>query len=399
MESNEFILKYAEDSGFDKTCIYFYSGSPNLNKVFFSENDSGKQPRLFVTDTSIARLDSIKDFIALFECDANGANSSANSSGFLKEGSVLKYGSDYLLVLGAGEKFKTIDSVLTIVRAALERNFTRNCTFVAIGGGVLSDMTAFAASIFKRGIKVEFVPTTVLSMVDASVGGKTGCDIEGYKNMIGSFWPASKLYVWSNFALSLPENEYISGLAEAIKTAFLFDKEMLKLFEEEKDAIMKRDSSVLKKIIGACVRAKAKIVQEDPRENGRRAFLNLGHTFGHGLEAAAGLGAITHGEAVAWGMGRAADLSLLMGLCSNDFAKKTKDIISSYGYDAGQYPKVLSGEEKSLGISKILQAMKKDKKNTTLSQIRVTLQKGECDTIITTAKDSDIEQVLGKTGI
>ncbi|MBP5696357.1 MAG: 3-dehydroquinate synthase [Treponema sp.] len=399
MDSNEFILKYAEDSGFDKTCIYFYSGSPNLNKVFFSENDSGKQPRLFVTDTSIARLDSIKDFIALFECDANGANSSANSSGFLKEGSVLKYGSDYLLVLGAGEKFKTIDSVLTIVRTALERNFTRNCTFVAIGGGVLSDMTAFAASIFKRGIKVEFVPTTVLSMVDASVGGKTGCDIEGFKNMIGSFWPASKLYVWSNFALSLPENEYISGLAEAIKTAFLFDKEMLRLFEEEKDAIMKRDSSVLEKIIGACVRAKAKIVQEDPRENGRRAFLNLGHTFGHALEAAAGLGCITHGEAVAWGIGRAADLSLLMGLCSKEFAKKTKDIIASYGYDSGQYPKVLSGEEKSLGIEKMLQAMKKDKKNTSLSQIRLTLQKGECDTIITTAKDSDIEQVLGKTGI
>ena len=417
MDSNEFILKYAEDSGFDKTCIYFYSGSPNLKKVFYSNDSSdggNSQPRLFVTDTSIARLDSIKDFIALFECDANTAsgsangsantdNGSSNGSGCLKEGSVLKYGSDYLLVLGAGEKFKTIDSVLTIVRAALERNFTRNCTFVAIGGGVLSDMTAFAASIFKRGIKVEFVPTTVLSMVDASVGGKTGCDIEGYKNMIGSFWPASKLYVWSNFALSLPENEYISGLAEAIKTAFLFDKEMLKLFEEEKDAIMKRDSAILEKIIGACVRAKAKIVQEDPRENGRRAFLNLGHTFGHGLEAAAGLGAITHGEAVAWGMGRAADLSLLMGLCSNDFAKKTKDIISSYGYDAGQYPKVLSkafpNEEKSLGIKRILQAMKKDKKNTTLSQIRVTLQKGECDTIITTAKDSDIEQVLGKTGI
>ena len=289
--------------------------------------------------------------------------------------------------------------MLTIVRTALERNFTRNCTFVAIGGGVLSDMTAFAASIFKRGIKVEFVPTTVLSMVDASVGGKTGCDIEGFKNMIGSFWPASKLYVWSNFALSLPENEYISGLAEAIKTAFLFDKEMLRLFEEEKDAIMKRDSSVLEKIIGACVRAKAKIVQEDPRENGRRAFLNLGHTFGHALEAAAGLGCITHGEAVAWGIGRAADLSLLMGLCSKEFAKKTKDIIASYGYDSGQYPKVLSGEEKSLGIEKMLQAMKKDKKNTSLSQIRLTLQKGECDTIITTAKDSDIEQVLGKTGI
>ncbi|MBP5438991.1 MAG: 3-dehydroquinate synthase [Treponema sp.] len=397
MESNEFILKYAEDSGFDKTCIYFYSGSPNLNKVFYSTSD-GKdtQPRLFVTDTSIARLDSIKDFISLFEC---GEGTSAKGSGCLKEGSVLQYGNDYLLILGAGEKFKTIDSVLTIVRTALERNFTRNCTFVAIGGGVLSDMTAFAASIFKRGINVEFVPTTVLSMVDASVGGKTGCDIEGFKNMIGSFWPASKLYVWSNFALSLPENEYISGLAEAIKTAFLFDKEMLKLFEEEKDAIIKRDSAVLEKIIGACVRAKAKIVQEDPRENGRRAFLNLGHTFGHALEAAAGLGCITHGEAVAWGIGRAADLSLLMGLCSKDFAKKTKDIIASYGYDSGEYPKVLSGEEKSLGIEKMLQAMKKDKKNTSLSQIRLTLQKGECDTIITTAKDSDIEQVLGKTGI
>ncbi|MBO4385484.1 MAG: 3-dehydroquinate synthase [Treponema sp.] len=385
MNNSEFILKYPADSGFDTTKIYFYSGSPDLKSLFFADSDGGeKQPRLFVTDTKIASLPSLKEFISLF------------SGSGIEEGSVLKNGSDYLLILGAGEKFKTIESVLTIVRTALEKNFTRQCSFVAIGGGVISDMTAFAASMFKRGISVQIVPTTVLSMVDASVGGKTGCDIEGFKNMIGSFWPATKIHIWSDFALSLPENEYISGIAEAIKTAFLFDKELLSIFEEKKDAVLKRESSILEKIIGSCVKAKALIVQEDLREHGRRAFLNLGHTFGHALEASAGLGIVTHGEAVAWGIGRAADLSALTGLCSKEFANKTKELLSSYGYDDSAYPKALSGTEKSSGIQKLIDAMKKDKKNKDVSQIRLTLQKGLCDTVITTASDGDIEQVLGK---
>ena len=268
--------------------------------------------RLFVTDTSIASLPSMKPFISRFTDDGSRPSKT-------------RVGNDILLTVGAGESFKTLETVIEMVEAALEGNFNRNCTFMAIGGGVICDMTAFAASMFKRGVSVRFVPTTLLAMVDAAIGGKSGCDFKGYKNMIGSFWPASTLDVWPEFILSLPEKEFVSGLGEAIKTALLFSPEMWKMFTENADRILRRDMNVLHRIIIECVKAKAAIVEEDFREHGRRAFLNLGHTFGHALESVAGLGTITHGEAVVWGIGRALDLSVRLGLCRRN--KKNARII------------------------------------------------------------------------
>lgn len=363
-KTSSFILKYPENSGFDKTDIIFYSGTPELEKIYF-DCEKTYPNRLFVTDTNIASLDCMKTFLSKVEAnDAQG---------------------DRLLVLGAGEKYKTIESVLEIVKKALDANFNRNCVFVGIGGGVICDMTAFAASMFKRGVDVEFVSTTLLADVDASVGGKTGCDFESYKNMIGAFYPAKRLHVAPQFVKSLPEKEYISGLAEAIKTALLFSPSMTELLKTQKDKIMARDDEAVQSIITECAKAKAAIVQEDFKEKGNRAFLNYGHTFGHALESVSGLGEITHGEGVAWGMARAAELSLNLSLCSKEFAKDTIDLLESYGYDTKK-----AGENLK---EKILSAMHKDKKNNS-SAIRVILQSGPQQTIIKEVSDKELEAVI-----
>ena len=133
-----------------------------------------------------------------------------------------------------------MDSVLSIVKTGLDFNLTRKDNFTAIGGGVLTDITAFAASIYKRGACCEFVPTTLLAMVDAAIGGKTGCDFDDYKNVVGAFFPAKALYIYPVLIQSLPEKEFISGFAEAIKTALLFDKKCYEYMKTNKDKILKK---------------------------------------------------------------------------------------------------------------------------------------------------------------
>lgn len=386
MKRSEFIFNYPSDSGFGASKINFFTGTPDLNSVFFTnqENEPSAKGRLFVTDTTIAALECMKPFINYFGCTTPTINS------------FFEVNNDYLFILGPGEKYKTMDSVLSIVRCALEKNLDRKCLFVAIGGGVICDMTGFAASMYKRGVDCKFVPTTLLAMVDASVGGKTGCDFEGYKNMTGAFWPAKELYVWPEFVKTLPENEYLSGLAEAVKTAFLFNETLVTLFKTKSEEIRTRDNDTLDTIITECVKEKAKIVEEDFREKGKRAFLNLGHTFGHALEATAGLGDISHGEAVAWGMARAADLSLKLNLCNERFCTETKDILKALGYDTNPYPEVLqkTSANQDENLAFMIKAMLKDKKNNLGSGIRCILQKTFQDTIILEVEESKILSVL-----
>lgn len=373
---DKFILEFPENSGFDKTEILFYNGNPDVYGIFLAEET--KQNRLFVTDTTIASLECNAPFIGHFTKDSITKS--------LEGSAVYRNGNDTLCILGPGEKYKTIDSVLEIVKAALNSNFNRNCLFVAIGGGVICDMTGFAASIFKRGVECEFVSTTLLADVDAAVGGKTGCDFETYKNMIGAFWPSKKLHVFPQFVKTLPEKEYLSGLAEAIKTAFLFDAPMLELFRNEKDKVLNRDSEILEKLISGCSKAKARIVHEDPKEKGNRAFLNLGHTFGHALESVSGLGEITHGEGVAWGMARAFEYSARNGLCTREYADDAIKILDSYGYNT---------KKSKIPAEKILDAMRKDKKNMS-SAIKLIVQDGPQSTKIIEATDEKILEVLNQ---
>lgn len=379
-KTDSFILKYPSDSGFDKSTINFYSGKVDLLSLYFSGNEK-KIKRLFVTDTNIASLLNMKDFLCYFMEEKAVCS--------IKENSIYSKDNDFLLVLPSGEAFKSIENVLKIVSTALDADFNRNSLFIAIGGGVICDMTAFAASIFKRGIDVEFVPTTLLADVDASVGGKTGCDFASYKNMIGSFYPARSLHVFSDFIQTLPQNEYLSGLAEAIKTAFLFSSKMTELFKTKKEEILNRDANIINLLITECAKAKASVVQKDFKEKGKRAFLNLGHTFGHALESVAGLGKVTHGEGVAWGIARAAELSLNLGLSSKDYYDECKELLSFYGYDTKSIPAFLD-QDKS---EELLKAMHKDKKNNSDS-VRLILQTDFQKTVIQEVSDSDILKVL-----
>lgn len=375
---DNFELLFPENSGFDKTDILFYSGKNDLCSLYLSAEN--KRNRLFVTDTNIAPL--CADFISHFT-DENASN--------IKAPSVFKKGNDTLCILCAGEKYKTIENVLEIVRAALNSNFNRNCLFVAIGGGVLSDMTGFAASMFKRGVDVEFVPTTLLSDVDASIGGKTGCDFDSYKNMIGAFYPAKKIHIWSSFIQSLPQNEFISGLGEVVKTAFLFSPELTEILKTQKEKVMNRNEEILQKIIAICAKAKAKTVHEDFKEKGIRAYLNYGHTFGHALETVAGLGKISHGEAVAWGIGRALNLSLNKKLCTAEFAEECKSILFDYGFCTEPIPQIIKDIPNA--TLALVSAMHKDKKNSG-SCVKVILQKAGQSTLITEVQDNEILEVL-----
>lgn len=353
--------------GTEKTEVIFYQNEREL----FSNIIDTENKHIYVTDSNIALLPEVKKFLDL--------QKSKNHP---------------VVVLPSGEENKTLDSVLTIVKAALEADFNRNSVFVGIGGGVITDMTAFAASIFKRGAKLELIPTSLLAMVDAACGGKTGCDFENYKNMIGSFYPAGKLHICPEFVQSLPESEYFSGLAEAIKTAMLYDKEMFEDFESKSDLIKERNPEILDKVIGKCVRAKAKIVEEDLTEKGLRMQLNLGHTFAHALETVAGLGAISHGEAVAWGCGRAIDLSVNLGLAFENYKNRVFAMLEKYGYSVEKVHPVLVGKIAENQIAEtLIKAMKKDKKNSS-STIKVVLQRDIKQTEIIQVADSEIAKVL-----
>lgn len=374
--------------GTDRTFIRFYNGNIDLNSIFYAAEKTELPQRIFVTDTNIASLEELKPFINLFR----GEDYSLQK---IENGFVGKRNKDILVILGPGEPYKTIESVLTIIKNALDNNAQRSSVFIGIGGGVITDMTAFAASIFKRGANCELVPTTLLSMVDAAIGGKTGCDFDSYKNMIGSFFPAQKIHICPSFIKTLPKSEYKSGLAEVVKTAMLYSPELLKKLEENPQILEDRTSPLIDEMIKICVNAKAKVVEQDLTEKNIRMQLNLGHTFGHALETCAGLGKITHGDGVAWGIARAADLSHKLGLCTSTYRDRIKNCIKSFGWETSPIHPIM--EEKFSNKEEIplflLNAMKKDKKNTS-SKIKFVLQEDVGETVITETDEKTILEVL-----
>lgn len=277
----------------------------------------------------------------------------------------------------ANKKWETVDSIL---KTALDNGLTRDSVIAGIGGGVLTDLTAFAASIYLRGCSLVLVPTTLLAMVDASFGGKTGMDYQGFKNMVGTFYPASKLIVSVDFLKTLPEEELKSGLAEVIKTALLGDLELLSILETNKEAILDRDPAVLQDVVERCIAVKGQVVEEDLKESGRRAHLNLGHTFGHALESIAGLGEFSHGEAVAWGMRQAAQVGESLGVNGLEYTKKVNELLDLY-----EFTKPVPETDPMVFIK----AMHKDKKKKG-GQLRFILQKAPLETIIQPLSDEEL---------
>lgn len=374
--------------GTDRTFIRFYGGEPDLNSIFYSSEEENSPQRIFVTDTNVASLKQMQPFVNFFR----GENYSQPK---IENGFIGTRGKDVLLILGSGEPFKTIESVLAICKAAIDSNAKRSAVFTGIGGGVITDMTAFAASIFKRGATCELVPTTLLSMVDAAIGGKTGCDFDSYKNMIGSFFPAQKIHIIHSFIQSLPENEYRSGMAEVVKTALLYSKELFEKLASKPEILQNRKDPLVEEMIKICVNAKAAVVEQDLTEKNIRMQLNLGHTFGHALETRAGLGKVSHGDAVAWGMARAAELSKKIGLCTENYVQTVKSALSSFGWETQPMHSALNGKfasEKEAALS-LFEAMKKDKKNAS-NKVRFVLQEDVGETVITEVDEKDVLSVL-----
>lgn len=218
------------------------------------------------------------------------------------------------LVLPDGEATKSMDTINAVMTAMLEQHCDRQTTVIALGGGVTGDLTGFSAACYQRGVPFIQVPTTLLSQVDSSVGGKTGVNHPLGKNMIGAFYQPQAVIIDLNTLHTLNDRELSAGIAEVVKYGILGDRTFFEWLEANMDALLAREPTALSYAIERSCQMKAEIVAADEREGGVRALLNLGHTFGHAIENAKGYGEWLHGEAVALGMVMAADLSHRLGL-------------------------------------------------------------------------------------
>ncbi len=277
------------------------------------------------------------------------------------------FGKESLFVFPAGEGSKTFQTVEAICRAAARERFDRKACFVALGGGVTGDMTGFAAAIYMRGVSFLQIPTTLLAMVDSSVGGKTGVDLPEGKNLIGVFHQPKLVLIDLDFLDTLPAREIRCGLAEIIKTGVILDAELFALLEEDSASLVGRiDPARYAKIIRRCCELKAGVVEADEREAGLRAILNYGHTFGHAVEALSGF-SISHGEGVAIGMSAAAELAVARGSLTRAEAERQRRLLETVGL-----PVKLPRE---YAVPAVLEAMTRDKKNSG-GRIRVVLPEG-----------------------
>jgi shikimate kinase/3-dehydroquinate synthase len=241
--------------------------------------------------------------------------------------------------LEPGEAHKNIASIEGIWHAALEGGADRKATFVGLGGGVVTDMTGFAASTWMRGVRWIGIPTTLLSMVDASVGGKTGVDLASAKNAVGAFWQPSAVLCDVHYSSTEPTRGFISGLAEVVKTALIGDPALFELLEQNAERVVARDAELTAELVRRSIRVKARIVSFDQRETGLRAVLNLGHTVGHALEAQAGYSALSHGEAVSLGLVAALRLGETLGQTPRELRERTLALLRRLGL-----PATLSGQ-------------------------------------------------------
>ncbi len=235
------------------------------------------------------------------------------------------------VILEDGESFKTIASVESIIDSLLKNRHDRNTTIIALGGGVVGDIAGFAAAIYQRGIHFIQIPTTLLSQVDSSVGGKTGVNHPAGKNMIGAFHQPQCVIADTSTLNTLPARELSAGLAEVIKYGLIHDADFFSWLETNIEQLMQRDYQAISQAIFTSCQIKADIVAIDEKESGIRAILNLGHTFGHAIESAMGYGNWLHGEAVATGMVMAADLSERHQWIDSSVKERTIEILKKAG--------------------------------------------------------------------
>lgn len=232
-----------------------------------------------------------------------------------------------VLELPDGEQYKTLDTFNTIMSYLLEHNYSRDVVIVALGGGVIGDLVGFASACYQRGVDFIQVPTTLLSQVDSSVGGKTAVNHPLGKNMIGAFYQPKAVLIDTNCLATLPQREFAAGMAEVIKYGIIYDQDFFVWLEQNMSALYALDEEALTYAIARCCQIKAEVVAQDEKEAGIRALLNLGHTFGHAIEAELGYGNWLHGEAVSAGTVMAAKTAQLQGLITEQELERIKTIL------------------------------------------------------------------------
>ena len=234
------------------------------------------------------------------------------------------------VILKDGEQYKNLDNLNLILTQLIEQQHDRKTTLIALGGGVVGDMTGFAAASYQRGVPFIQIPTTLLAQVDSSVGGNTAVNHALGKNMIGAFYQPQAVIIDTDTLATLPDREFCAGMAEVIKYGLISDYDFFQWLEANVEALMQRDPDALRYAIEHSCLNKAKVVSADETEQGVRAILNLGHTFGHAIETFQHYTGLLHGEAVAVGMLMAADLSLLSGALSASDVGRIKDLIAAF---------------------------------------------------------------------
>ena len=283
-----------------------YIGRGQLKKINFSSYIKG-QKALIVTNETIAPiyLDTVVSQISNKTID--------------------------VVILPDGEQFKNLDILNLIFTKLLEQQHDRTTTLIALGGGVVGDMTGFAAASYQRGVSFVQIPTTLLAQVDSSVGGKTGVNHLLGKNMLGAFHQPSAVVIDLDTLASLPDRQFSAGMAEVIKYGLIVDYPFMEWLESNVESLLNRDEAALTYAIERSCINKANIVSADETEQGIRAILNLGHTFGHAIETSQQYKGLLHGEAVAVGTVMAAEMSVLAGHLSNSDVERIKAILNSFG--------------------------------------------------------------------
>ena len=301
----------------------------NFSKTIFNKDIGKNNKVLIITDSGVPKkhIRKIKDIITCKKVN--------------------------VLTLNQGEKSKSFASFQKIMNMLFNMNFDRSDSLIALGGGVVGDITGFCAATYLRGINYIQVPTTLLAQVDSSVGGKTAINVPQGKNLIGSFYNPKFVLISTDFLKTLPQEQYESGLGEVIKYAFIGNKKLKKIIEDNAKKITERNEKILKTIIEESIKTKSKIVTKDEKENGIRAILNFGHTFGHAIEAHHGYKKITHGAAITMGMVIAAKVSLFEGHIKDQQLENIISVIKSLG---------LKADHKKYKYSDLRKYMKIDKK-------------------------------------
>ncbi len=309
--------------------IYIESGLLNIAYLLSSHIQN---PRICIVSNNIVQplyIDIVKKSLASFDIDE--------------------------IILPDGEAEKSLDNFELIMSHLLNNEHGRDTTLIALGGGVIGDITGFAAACYQRGIDFIQIPTTLLSQVDSSVGGKTAVNHPLGKNMIGAFYQPKAVYIDIDSLETLPIREFNAGMAEVIKYGILGDNAFF-LWLETKSALIKSgDKHILSEMIEKCCQCKADIVSNDEKEAGVRALLNLGHTFGHAIEADQGYGKWLHGEAVATGMVLAGKVAVAMNLLEASDLRRIESLIKTFDLP--------TKAPKNMGFTEFIRHMKRDKKN------------------------------------